>query len=140
MSRLTPTQRQMYRDFCECFTSCWCCEVEPLPQVFYDSPNWKWFTSTLECHHIIGGASRRADRRCIVRLCKVHHRAYHGQRYRPTRNTPLPRVLTLGNMVWLKQMFDPHYLHLEFLQSLQTKHNLPIVPEPINGVKRGIAS
>ena len=131
MNRLTKDQRTMYSEFCERFTTCWACDVERLPEIFYRSANWRWLTQKLENHHIIGGAGRLADRRCIVRLSRIHHATYHGDCYRPTRKTPLVRVLTLENMVFLKQTFDPENLDLKFLQNLQTKHNLPIIPEPI---------
>ena len=66
---LSVTESAMYEAFVEEFTFCWACCFVPLP-----AQGWPWvWNETLDCAHIVGGAGRKADRRCIARLCRTHH-------------------------------------------------------------------
>ena len=127
--RLTKTESDMYLTFRETFPFCWACRVEHLPNVYYHG-SWRHLTQELDAAHIVGGSGRTADRRNITRLCRIHHGAQHGTLFRATRSTPLPRVLTLGNMCWLKQRFDTEFFDLEYIQSLRIKHAEVIELEP----------
>lgn len=125
MARLTQSQRTMYAEFCEEFPFCFACRFQPIP---FES--FEHLGSILDCSHIVGGPGRKADRRCITRLCRYHHQIFDGAVFSPSRGiTSTP--ITIENVVWLKQHFDPEFLDIDYLRSLRIKHNLPIIPEPL---------
>jgi len=113
MAHLTAIERQTYAEFVWTFADeCWACAVSPLPVLTAIVFN------PTETHHIVGGAGRRHDRRCLARLCKVHHMLAHGETIRRCDGTPLRR-LTLGNILWLKSRFDAEHYDPAYLQSLR---------------------
>jgi hypothetical protein len=110
MNRLTDSELQMYEDFMLKFRVCWACRWNGKP--------WRdWMVNTLQNAHIVGGAARRADRRCIARLCAGCHRLSHGDVIK-VDGVRLPN-LTLGNLLWLKRKHDPEYYDLDFLCELK---------------------
>lgn len=121
MSRLTPAERRMYAEFCQEFTQCWACVVRADRRRDDDRQWW-----ILDIAHIVGGSGRRADRRAIARLCRPHHDVFDGTRHAGIKS------ITLENVVWLKQEFDPANLDIDFLRSLRHKHALPIHPLPMD--------
>lgn len=124
---LTSDEKTMYAEFCQEFQTCWACDTKPFPVV---GDPWAWHTWILDCSHIVGGPGRRADRRCITRLCRSHHMIFDGFTIKPYREFE-PIRLSLGNILWLKQKFDPEYLDIEYLRTLRTKKAEDIKPEPI---------
>lgn len=122
MPGLTNDQRKMYRHFAAEFPQCWACLIRPLDDVFYREPTWSYHTTSLETHHLVHGQGRAHDRRAILRLCRIHHGAIHGQQYRPLKQVEPPAALTLGEQCWLKEYFDPEYFSIEYIQSLRIKH------------------
>lgn len=130
MGKLTTQQKQMYTDFKREFRFCWVCKYQPLPKIDMGFPN------VLECAHIVGGSGRRADRRCIIQACKIHHMLFDGHSIRHGQKL-LPSI-NIHQAVWLKQQFDPEYVDIEFLKSLRIKRNLPIEPVPVEPI--GVAT
>jgi hypothetical protein len=121
MKRLTQQQREMYRPFKRDFPYCMACGIQNGWRGRFSYPRW------LENAHIIGGAGRRADRRGIVRLCKMCHDLSHGERIRHNGEL-LPR-LTLGNILWLKLARDRAHFDPDYLGSLY-HYRLPEIAEP----------
>lgn len=122
---MTYPERQMYSDFRQQFGGkCWACQWQPLPQL--DSVAF----NPSEIHHVVGGAGRKHDRRCLVVLCKVHHMLAHGETIKTNDGYKLP-ALTIGQVLWLKIVFDRDYYDLDYIRSLRHKHNEPIEPEPV---------
>lgn len=126
MPALTKTEKQMYAEFVNEYPFCWACRYQPLP----DLDEIGVCFSRLENAHIVGGAGRRADRRCIARLCSVHHRIFDGDRFR-FKGWQLTK-LTIGNIIWLKSRFDSANLDINFIESIRIKNRLKLRMEPVS--------
>lgn len=121
MKRLTPSQRAMYEQFNRDFNFCWACG--------WHGSFRGWMLPKLDNAHLIGGSGRKADRRCIARLCMGCHRLNHGDRI-VVNGHALP-TLNLQNLLWLKAHFDPDHYDPEYLMSLRIKRAEPLIPEPL---------
>ena len=117
--------KQMYAEFSEFFPFCMACEFQPVP---VRELGLQGYMNRLENAHIVGGSGRRADRRCIVRLCNAHHRAQEGERLPFTKEVVL-FGMNIENMLWLKRNFDPGFYDLEFIKSLRHKKAEPLTPK-----------
>jgi hypothetical protein len=126
--RLTKEQRQMYKDFVLDFPCCWICDQCPLDA---GVTNFHSGWNPLENSHIVGGAGRRADRRAILRLCRLHHMVFDGHTIRDSDKEPI-KPISIENALWLKQHYDNEFYDLEFIKSLRHKRFEPITPEPLN--------
>jgi len=125
--QLTREQRQMYKDFVNDFSFCWLCEHQPLgPAVTNFHSGW----NPLENSHIVGGAGRRADRRSLLRLCRLHHMVFDGHTIRDEEGEAM-KAITIENALWLKQKNDEEFYDLDFIKSLRHKRFEPIKPKPI---------
>ena len=122
--KLTNADRKMYQAFMVQFHCCMACGWNPARPIWRD-----WMIGRLENAHVVGGAGRRHDRRAIVRLCAGCHRLSHGDRIL-VRGIVLP-VLSLENLLWLKQENDPANYDVEFLQSLRIRHAEKLTPAPL---------
>lgn len=116
--RLTTEQTLMFKQFMEEFTACWACGWRLELYLSRD-----WMISRLENAHIIGGSGRKQDRRNIARLCSGCHRLSHGDIIR-IAGEPLPK-LTLGNILHLKQEFDPEFYSPDYLIDIKIGVFLP---------------
>lgn len=83
-------------------------------------PNWhaEWFPHRA---HIVHNP-RKKDRRVAILLCPICHGLSHGERY-PGHDLP---PLTVANMLYLKQIFDPEYFDREFCQ----QNTIGVLPLP----------
>lgn len=115
---LTANERLMYEDFMSEFRFCWACGDRDRSQF------------GLQNAHIVGASGRRADRRCIARLCQRCHTLNHGATIK-VDGARLPN-LPLLCLLWLKQEFDPDYYDPVFLQSLRIQSAEVLVPEEPN--------
>ena len=114
--RATNEEREMYGDFASEFHYCWFCQHRRTRPVIDE----------LHIAHIIGGSGRSHDRRNIIRLCILCHKAQHGERWPGS-----PPQLTLANMLWLKKTFDPIYYDRAYIQSRRIQRNhLPPARRP----------
>jgi len=120
---LTPEQSEMYAQFAWEFQSCWACGIDPSRQICRH-----WPARCLQNAHILGGPSRTADRRNILRLCLLCHNLAHGHTIRDKDRNPLPN-LTRENLLWLKESRDPKYFDLDYLNSISIR--LMKEPEPV---------
>ena len=126
-SKLTAEQRAMYAQFISEFDFCWLCNYQRLhPSVANLHAGW----NPLENSHIVGGSGRRADRRSILRLCRLHHMVFDGHTIRAGNGKALEPI-TIENALWLKQSCDEEFYDLEFIKSLRHKRFEPIEPQPL---------
>jgi len=104
---------------------CWYCGW--IPGQF----DTNFFHVKLDIAHVIGGNGRRKkDRRALVYLCSFPcHQLNHGATIR-YHGEPLPKI-TLANMLWLKQRYDPEYYDPEWIASLWHGRALPEPEEPV---------
>jgi len=107
--------KQSYDDMRLYLRSCWACYADRRP-VNYFVP---W---TIERAHVVN-KPRREDRRLVVMLCSICHKANHGERIARHER---PR-LTVAMMVGLKIKFDPQWVDLEFMQ----RHSVRRIPDPV---------
>ena len=121
--RLTLAERTMYEVFMQTFTFCMACGINPKKQIDKFFPV-RW----LENAHILGGSSRTADRRNILRLCKLCHDLAHGHTIRDQNKEPLPN-LSRANLLWLKHARDSEHFDLDYLNSISIG-NMPTPEEP----------
>lgn len=127
MAKLTKQQRQMYEEFVQEFPTCWLCDEQglcPSLKAFYAGWN------PIENSHIVGGAGRRADRRAIIRLCRLHHMAFDGHTIRNAAGKPVEGI-TIQNALWLKEKYDPSFYDVDFIKSLRHKKFEPLEPMPL---------
>lgn len=117
----TSAERKMYAEFIDRFRFCWACG--------WSGGFRAWMVPRLENAHIVGGAGRRHDRRAIARLCAGCHRLSHGDRI-VVDGIVLP-TLSLQNLLWLKQAYDPEWYDVPYLQSLRIKRAEALVPEEL---------
>lgn len=96
------------------FFRCWACFADRKPRTYYGP----WL---IERAHIVN-KPRKEDRRAVVMLCSVCHKANHGERIVGHER---PR-LTTAMMLFLKQQFDPQWFDLQFMQGCSVR----ILPEP----------
>lgn len=120
MKRLTAEQKLMYAQFALDFQFCFCCGINPKKRIDSFFPA-RW----LENAHILGGPSRTADRRSILRLCKLCHDLAHGSTIKDANKEPLPN-LTRANLLWLKQARDGEHFDLDYLNSISIRR----MPDP----------
>lgn len=80
----------------------------------------------MEIHHLVQGAGRVHDRRCLVSLCSNCHTVLHSG----SKVTGLPD-LNKGILLAAKQEADPEYYDPAYLASLKRKKHLGYDPEPI---------
>lgn len=80
----------------------------------------------MEIHHLIQGAGRVNDRRCLLSLCSNCHTVHHSG----SRVTGLPDI-TKGVLLGCKQESDPEYYDPAYLASLRRKKHLGYDPEPL---------
>lgn len=74
--------------------------------------------SGLQTHHIIKPG--RSDEPCnLLRVCSRHHDLIEGYRVRGCR------AITLGNVLWAKQRWDPEEYDPERLMALWGRASLP---------------
>jgi len=109
---LTKDQKAMYAEFNSWFTFCWSCGVN-------DSIKWVGgYPATLQRHHIVK-PGRETVRENIAMLCLRCHDLAHGAQIRSDGGV-LPK-LSLANVLWLKQIFDPKSYDRETLTRLYGK-------------------
>ena len=92
---------------------CWACEHHARPKK-YRGP---WL---IERAHIVN-KPRVEDRRVVVMLCTLCHKASHGERIAGDMRPPLK----LGHLLEIKAHTDPDWFDLEFLQ----KHTVRKLPK-----------
>lgn len=80
----------------------------------------------MEIHHLVQGAGRVHDRRCLVSLCSNCHTVLHSG----SKVTGLPD-LNKGILLTAKLESDPEYYDPAYLASLKRKQHLGYEPEPI---------
>lgn len=86
------------------FFDCWACGASRKPQAYFGP----WL---IERAHI-ANKPRREDRRLVVMLCTICHKASHGERIAGF----LRPAITPGQMIALKSVFDAEWVDLEFVQ------------------------
>lgn len=80
----------------------------------------------MEIHHLVQGAGRKHDRRCLLSLCSNCHTVFHSG----SKVTGLPD-LNKGILLACKRESDPEFYDPEFLASLRHKKHLGYEPEPL---------
>ena len=80
----------------------------------------------LEVHHLVGGAGRKHDIKCYLRLCSRCHGVLHSGKIFSGQPDLNVRIL-LG----VKQDCDPDNYDPTFLASLKHKKHLGYDPEPL---------
>lgn len=99
------------------FFSCWACGASRKPSSYFGP----WL---IERAHI-ANKPRREDRRLVVMLCTLCHKASHRERIAGF----LRPALSPGQMVALKQFYDAEWLDLEYIN----KHSVRLLEsEPID--------
>lgn len=93
------------------FSSCWFCRASKKPFDYFGP----W---CIERAHIVN-KPRREDRRLVVMLCTICHKASHGER---VAGFVRPK-LSAANMAYLKQQHDPEWFDLPFINA----HSVRIV-------------
>lgn len=93
------------------FFSCWFCLASKKPFDYFGP----W---VIERAHIVN-KPRREDRRLVVMLCTICHKASHGER---VAGFVRPK-LSAANMAYLKQQHDPEWFDLPFINA----HSVRIV-------------
>ena len=96
------------------FHRCWACFSNSKPKNYLGP----WL---IERAHIVN-KPRREDRRLVVMLCTICHKANHGERI---AGNIRPR-LTTSMMIQIKKEFDPLWFDLEFMG----KHSVRMLYEP----------
>ena len=107
--------KNCYDEMREQFSSCWACFADRRP-VNYFVP---WM---IERAHIVN-KPRREDRRLVVMLCSICHKANHGERISRHER---PR-LTVAMMVGLKIEHDSLWVDLEYMQ----RHSVRRISEAV---------
>jgi hypothetical protein len=120
MSKMTQEQRDMYEKFCMEFPYCMACGWHMSHKI----RRRDWMLAKLDCAHILGGVSRVADRRDIVRLCNGCHRLNHHEAIRIDGEC-LPHLDT-SHVLWIKQMRDTGYYDVGYLNEIK----VGICPDP----------
>jgi len=80
----------------------------------------------LDIHHLVQGAGRKHDRRCLIRLCENCHTVLHSG----SKVTGLPD-LNRGILLACKRECDPDYYDPKYLASLKMRQHLGYEPEPL---------
>lgn len=80
----------------------------------------------MEIHHLVQGAGRVHDRRCLVSLCSNCHTVLHSG----SKVTGLPD-LNKGILLTAKLESDPEHYDPVYLASLKRKKHLGYEPEPV---------
>lgn len=80
----------------------------------------------MEIHHLVQGAGRVHDRRCLLTLCSNCHTVHHSG----SKVTNLPDI-TKGVLLGCKQESDPENYDPKFLASLKRKQHLGYEPEEL---------
>jgi len=115
----------MYGEFAIVFPFCFACGSSPTRRRLIDGyPQW------LEIAHIIGGAGRTADRRNLVRLCKLCHDLSHGAKVKLENKEATLVGLPLGCLLWLKERHDPTFFDAEYLAGLLSNRRGGVVQLP----------
>ena len=109
-------RRVEYRFMSSTFDRCWACYATRKPFNYF-AP---WF---IERAHICN-KPRREDRRLVVMLCSICHKANHND---ILVGFERPHI-TAAMMIGLKQEHDSEWLDLEFVQ----KHSVRILPVGIS--------
>jgi len=119
-TRRKPPDRA-YRDFLAQtdWPCCWACGRMG---DWFHQPGWWNAPWLLHRAHIVSHP-RVEDARVIVLLDPVCHGRAHNERYAVEPDVP---ALTLANLLWLKQAFEPARFDWEFLQ----RHSTQRLPEP----------
>lgn len=124
MSKLSRAAKEMYAQFMQEFDFCWTCGFGA--RVFIGYAPLSGYPRSLENSHILRGPARRHDRRCLTRQCKLCHDLHGGARIIVNKTMePLPNI-SLANLLWAKQQFDPDYYDVDYLNSIAIKR----VPDP----------
>lgn len=103
------TIKQAYRHFIIESAYCWCwlCGRDQ-----WQRPEWWHAPWMLHRSHIVR-SPRIEDPRAVVIQCPVCHDVFHGKRFAAEPNLP---PITIGNLLWLKERFQPELFDRTFLQ------------------------
>lgn len=131
----TKSERAMYAEFMEAFPWCWTCGITSngvgmRGAIGIGAAPCPGYPRHLENSHILRGPARRHDRRALTRQCKLCHDLSGGATVRVNRE-PLP-VITLENLLWAKERFDPEFYDPDYLSSIGVKKHVPDPVPPAN--------
>lgn len=116
------TTKQDYRNFKHntLWPFCWACGRDDSQR-----PD-RWFSEWFVDRAHVVNKPRVEDIRLVVLLCRLCHSRFGGASIPGCPGHDWPR-LTVANLLWLKERFDPANFDLDFLQ----KHSVQILPEPV---------